>query len=395
MTHEFAILAGESSGDAFGARLASEIWSLDQHARIWGLGGSRMRAAGVEVVQDIHGWATIGIVQSLRVAPRLRFRVYPRLLAQLQSRKPSVVVPVDFGAFNVPVARWCKAHGLKVLYFLPPGSWRKSGPLPTNLAAVTDHIATQFPWSAERLRQAGAKADFVGHPLLDIVNPSTNRDRFMAALGLSADRPVIAMLPGSREGELAHNSPAMADAARLLSSRMPSIQFVVALAGSEPSVMRGLEGVPTSFAELAQETGPDGARRAAIVRSMTHDALAHSDAGIVCSGTATLEAAILGMPMVIIYRGSGLMRVEYAIRRISRIEHVGLPNIIAGQRIVPELIADAATPDAMAASVLRFLEDPEYAAGTRRALREVRASLGDPGACSRTARLAVELADRG
>ncbi|MBM3496842.1 MAG: hypothetical protein FJX72_21350, partial [Armatimonadetes bacterium] len=219
MTLNLAILAGESSGDAFGAALAREILALAPDAEIWGLGGDRMRAAGVEVIADTRDWASIGIIQALAVAPRLRFAVLPRLLAELRRRRPAVVTPIDFGAFNVHVARWCKAEGLSVLYYLPPGSWRRAGKPPVGLAEVTDRIATQFPWSEARLRSVGADAVFVGHPLLDIVKPAAMRDQFMREVGLDSERPYVALLPGSRRAELAHNSGAMADAAHLIRAR--------------------------------------------------------------------------------------------------------------------------------------------------------------------------------
>ncbi len=392
-----AILAGESSGDAFGAMLATELRGQDPACAIWGLGGPRMRHAGVEIIEDIQGWAAIGVVQSLRVAPRLRFRVFPRLLRAIEQRRPSVVVPIDFGAFNVPVCRWCKARGFKVLYFMPPGSWRKAGPLPVGLAAVTDRIATQFPWSAERLKAAGASAEFVGHPLLDIARPRLDRHTFLSSLGLDPERPVAALLPGSRTAELAHNSGAMFDAAVLARTKLPELQIVIALAGGEPGSVPGavLDGVPQPFMGLLKPREPSGMAGAVAVRGWTHDALAHADAAIVCSGTATLEAAILGVPMVIIYRGSGLMRLEYAVRRIGRIEHVGLPNIVAGRRIVRELIAEAATPGAMADGLLRYLLEPETAARVRDDLRAVRELLGQPGACARTARMVLGLSREG
>lgn len=389
MTPNIAILAGESSGDGFGARLAAELHRAVPGLRVWGLGGDRMRRAGVDVIEDIHGWAAIGIVESLRVAPRLRFRVLPKLQRAIGERRPSVVIPIDFGAFNVPVARWCKSRGHRVLYFLPPGSWRRSGPPPYGLAAATDAIATQFPWSEERLRQAGANATFVGHPLLDIVRPTEERDRFIESIGLDPHMPIVALLPGSRRAELTHTSPALADAARMMTARLPGLQFVTALAGSGASSNPGW--TPEPLQALADAVG-HGSPRVAIVRGRTHDALAHADAAVVCSGTATLEAAILGVPMVIIYRGSRLMRIEYALRRVSRIEHIGLPNIIANRRIMPELVADAATPEAIAEHTMRYLLDQEAAVAARRDLEHVRLSLGEPGACRRAADMALQLA---
>ncbi|MBM3493303.1 MAG: hypothetical protein FJX72_03115, partial [Armatimonadetes bacterium] len=209
---------------------------------------------------------------------------------------------------------------------------------------------------------------------------------FMREVGLDSERPYVALLPGSRRAELAHNSGAMADAAHLIRARRPGVQFVSALAAGAES--------PAPLRRLTDERDAAGRSWGAVVVGKTYNALSHASAAIVCSGTATLESAILGVPMVIVYRGSRLMHVEYTLRRIARIEHIGLPNIIAGKRIVPELVADAGTPQAMAEHALRYLENPEQALEVRRELASVREALGEPGASRRTASMVVELARR-
>jgi len=386
-----AILAGEASGDAYGALLALELQRRVPGLCIWGIGGARMRAAGVELLESAEGWAAIGVVESLRIVPRLRFRVLPKLQRSVLNRRPSLVIPIDFGAFNVPVCRWCKRRGRRVLYYLPPGSWRRDGRLPYALAQATDLIATQFAWSVERLRSVGAHAEFVGHPLLDLISSEPAHPGFHAELGFPEGCELIALLPGSRVGELVHNSPAMSDAALIARERRPQLRYVVALAAGAPRrvVDRAMRG-------LLSQRDTDGRAVACVVEGRTRDALKHAAAGLVCSGTATLEAAILGMPMVIVYRGSRLMYLEYALRRLSRIEHIGLPNIIAGRRIVPEFVAREATPQALSGALCGLLEDPATVQATQEALAEVCATLGEPGATARVAELAMAMmGDRG
>lgn len=378
-------MAGETSGDAYGALLARELRRHLPTARIWGLGSTRMAAQGVELLADSRSWAAIGIVQSLRVAPQLALRVLPRLRREIRHRRPALLVAIDFGAFNVPVCRWARQRGIRVLYYLPPGSWRRSGPPPTKLAEATDAVATQFPWSEEGLRLAGANVTFVGHPLLDLIGPQPSRDAFLHSVGLASDAEVIALLPGSRVAELAHNPPAMAEAAIAIHARRPHARFVVALADE------GARHVADAgFARLARVQAAGEPIMRTVV-GQTHAVLAHASAAMVCSGTATLEAAILGTPMVVLYRGSRLMYAEYVLRRISRIQWIALPNIIAGRTIVPEFVAQDATPDNLAAGVLHVLEDRGVADEMRQGLAEVRGFLGEPGATRRTAQLALNM----
>lgn len=382
-----ALLAGEASGDAYGAALARELQRLVPDVKLWGLGGARMRSAGVELLFDCGDWAAIGIVQSLRVFPKLRFRVFPALIRELKSRRPDVVVPVDFGAFNVPVCRICKRIGLRVLYYLPPGSWKREGPPPTNLAQVTDRIATQFSWSRDRLAAAGADVEWVGHPLLDLLAQQDEPPKLPGEFGWSPEAEVVAILPGSRHHEILYNSPALAEAAVLIHRRRPNARFLVALA--QTVNQRQVETLMDPLLSLKDE---EGRPVAAVARGRTHEALAASSVGLICSGTATLEAAILGVPMVILYRGGTLMRIEYVLRGLKRLRWIGLPNIIADRTVVPELIDRDAEAAALTEAALRILTDPEYADAMRRELAEVRSMLGMPGATARTARLVLDLA---
>ncbi len=345
-----------------------------------------MRSASVEILADCRGWAAIGIVESLKVAPGLRFQVYPMLLREIRRRQPSLVIPIDFGAFNVAVCRWCKRQGVRVLYYLPPGSWRKEGPLPTNLASITDAVATQFPWSDERLRTAGARSLFVGHPLLDLIGSQPPREDVLASLGFDPNDELIALLPGSRTAELVHNTPAMAEAALVVHQKRPSCRFVVALSSGSPVAL-----VEQRMRKLLRHRDGMGRPVVRVVQDMTHAVLASATAGLVCSGTATLEAAILQMPMVILYRGSGLMYVEYVLRRIGRLQWIGLPNIIAGRTIVPELVAAEASPENLSTALLEILSDARRRESMLRDLAGVRDSLGSPGATERTAELALSL----
>jgi lipid-A-disaccharide synthase len=438
-----AILAGEVSGDLAGGALARALREMRPDLALWGMGTRRMAEAGVEILRDCAAWGAIGVVEALKVYPELRFKIYPRILREIERRQPAAAVLIDFGAFNVKVARECKKRGIPVLYYFPPGSWKRTGRLNPEIARITDRIATPFPWSAERLATLGANVTFVGHPLLELAHPAMTRAQFADRFGMEPGNSLIGLLPGSRAFEVEHNTPAMLGAARLIHREIPEAQFVFGLASEvarqkveeallvHRTVVAGVEkfaqrtteesDIDRQLAEL-ERSGPrlvtpegvevpanliqqrEDAHRFAermqaqfglppviLTEGLTYDVMAHSDVLLVCSGTATLEAAILGTPMVIFYRGSKLMEMEAKLRRV-RPEHIGMPNIIAGERIVPELLQHDATPEALAENALRFLREPDTRARVKAELEKVRAALGEPGASARTARIALELA---
>jgi lipid-A-disaccharide synthase len=443
-TPNIAIISGEMSGDVSGGALARELLRLRPDLRLWGIGSRQMAAAGVELLYDSAQWSAISIVETLKLYPKLRWSAFPAVVREALKRRPAAVVLIDFGAFNVKVASKLKPRGIPVLYYFPPGSWRKQGKVNPQIARVTDRIATPFPWSEERLRSVGARATFVGHPLLEIVKPTLSRVEFADRFGMDPAAPIVGLLPGSRSFEVEHNTPAMLRAAQIIREKMADAQFVFGLASpaararvesvlkewftrqqdaaaqaaeSDKLVERGRsaleetlglgkrgarlvtpEGVLVSADALRTRSadGDDARWKADIppvvlTEGMTYDVMAHSDALIVCSGTATLEAALLGTPMVILYRGSQLMELEARLLKI-RPEHIGMPNIIAGRRIVPEFIQDEASPEALAEHTLRFIGDPAARGEVKASLQAVRDSLGKPGASERTARMTLELA---
>jgi lipid-A-disaccharide synthase len=451
-----AIFSGEVSGDLIGGALATAIRRLEPEARLWGLGSGAMRAAGVDLLADSAAWGAIGIVEAAGKVPGLLCEVYPRVKRALRTERPDVVVPIDFGAFNVRVARYSKQLGLKVCYYFPPGAWRRAGKQGANLAAITDLVATPFPWSETRLRGLGVNAVNVGHPLLERVRATMTREAFAAQFGMDAARPILGLLPGSRRQEVAHLMPTLLDAARLIYQEVPGAQFVVGvapsissemmaaylrghtelrerlaevwhefaseaearvllpvaekardLAGESRSVLVTPEGVTLSPEALREERERQQRARqnrrreeklpppTVLAKGLTYDVMAHSDLLLTCSGTATLEAAIFATPMIILYRGSKLMEVEYRLRGLKqKIAHIGLPNILADRRIVPELIQWEATPEAIAGAALPILNDFVVRKQMKADLAEVRAALGTPGASERAARLVLDLAKK-
>lgn len=376
-SYTIACVAGEASGDASCAALVQALRKLRTNVRLWGVGGPRMAQAGVELILDSSHWGAVGMVEALRVAPAL-FVAQQNLKRRLRQQLPDLLLLVDFGAFNVPLAKWAKSHGMKVFYYFPPGSWRRCLPQRNDLPDCTDCIVTPFPWSAELLKQSGANAHFVGHPLLDRVHPTMTAEQFCQQLGLDEAQLRIGLLPGSRRQEVDALLPVMRRAAEIFTVRYPQAQFVLGLA---PTVSE--EGVQRAFHGLAA--------RWRTASGMTYDVMAHCHLLWCCSGTATLEASILGTPMIILYRGSGLLNLEYRLRRRwLKLTFIGMPNLVAQRSICPELIQEAATPQNIVAHSLALLPGTEGYQQQRQALAQVKSMLGEPGATSRAARLLLQ-----
>jgi lipid-A-disaccharide synthase len=447
-----AVVAGEASGDRQAASLLAELnhqLGPDQAITSWGIGGSELRKSGCNIVMDSSNWGTIGIVESSRQLFSLLFAMakFKRLFLQ---RRPELLLLVDFGAFNIPLAAWAKktAPGCVVCYYFPPSSWRRKMSIKKlqKLSKVSDIIFTPFPWSCELLKLSGGNSHFVGHPLLDTVKSTLIGDEFDKQYGLDANKNIVALLPGSRKHEIHHILPVMLGAASEIARRTPGVQFLIARADNIPRQL--IEDVlkqtleqdrSADFLHFAQQAGellksatsvlkpsnrdrvpllatPEGlviksdesdyakpwtehkvssrdqSAPVAIVDRETINTIARADLVIAASGTVTLEAAILGTPQIIVYRGSTFMNIEYKLRQKAlNITYIGLPNILAGEQICPEFVQEDATVKNVSEMALDYLLQPEKLLEMRSTLRTVIAThLGEPGATARTATTLLE-----
>ncbi len=370
-----AFFAGESSGDIQGARLLEEMRARRPGIEAWGIGGAAMARAGVELLYDSGRWGAIGLVEGIRVGVRILPALY-RCKRALAARRPDLVVLIDFGAFNKHLARHARRLGLRSLWYFPPGSWKRRARVSEELRRV-DRVVTPFPWSAELLRAAGMDAHFVGHPLLDTTLPRLERAAVRAQHGLDPKAPLVAWFPGSRLAELDHIWPPMAEAARRLTAAHPEVQHAV--------------GVAASLAGRAEVFRNAGLPRL-VTTGDVHELLNACDYVVTKSGTISLETAIFQRPMVIVYRVSRLTMLEVRLLFGNRPPWVGLPNILAEEGICPELLAEAATGQAMADQVSEWIRNPESATPQRQALARLREQLGKPGGAGRAAELALDLA---
>ena len=372
------ISCGEPSGDLYAGALATEIRRLDAGAHVFGFGGERLRAAGADLVGDYPGLTVTGLVEALRVLPR-SLDMYRRLVRAARERRPDVLVVIDFPDFNFRLAGTINRLGIPVVYYVPPQLWAWRRGRVRTIRRLVQRVLVIFPFEERIYREAGVRVDFVGHPLLDLARAEEPREPFLSRLGLRPELSTVALLPGSRPNELARIVPVLAKAAALVSARLGDAQFVVARA---PNLDQGL------FSPFDIASGFP----LAIVESKADDVLAAADVAITASGTATVQAAIHLCPMVVVYR---LAPLTYHLgRRFVHVDTFGMVNLVAGRKIVPELIQDDFTPEAVAGEVMGLLTDRQRAETTRAELSRVVSRLGAPGASSRAAEIVLRIARR-
>ena len=376
MSLRLLISCGEPSGDLYAGALTRELCALDPGARISGLGGPQFAAAGGTLLDDYRGLAVTGLTEALAKVPR-SYATIRRLARVARTERPDALVVIDFPDFNFPLARRVKRLGIPVLYYISPQIWAWRAARMKTIREIADRVLVIFPFEESIYRDAGVPVEFVGHPLIDLATPSAPREAFLPAHGLSPAAPTIAILPGSRPNEVARILPDLAAAADLVRAHVPAAQFLIARA-------------PNLDDRLF-----DAARRRAhtpitIVEGDADAILASADVALTASGTATVQSALHDTPMVIVYRLSPL---TYRIgRRLVKVDTVGMVNLIAGETIVPELIQDQFTPEAVAREAVSMLTDSARVTRIREGLARVRALLGGPGASRRAAEAILKVA---
>lgn len=365
--------AGEPSGDLHAARLARALSERFPGVRMLGLGGSRLAAEGVELLADVSELAVMGFVEVVHRLPYF-YRLRRRVFDALEREQVDLVIPVDYPGFNLRLARRARERGIPVLYFIAPQVWAWHASRARALARDARAVAVVLPFEEEFLRRAGADARFVGHPLVDAPSPDRPRECWAADWGLDPGRPLLALFPGSREQEVQRHLELFSAAAERVRRERPAVQVVV---GAAPDLDRRV---------YAGAAWP-------LVDSAT-GLLRHATAALVKSGTTTLEAALAGTPMVVAYRMSPL---SYRIaRRVVRVPHIALANLVMGERVVPEFVQDEATPAALATALLPLLDERSPARQAMlAAFARARAALGGGGAVERVADIAAEILESG
>lgn len=368
--------AGEASGDLHGASIACALRAQCPGVRLFGMGGQAMREAGVEVLFDLGDYGVMGFAEVVKNLPRL-FALRDKLAQKAAEERPDVFVTIDYPDFNLRLAKKIKALGIPVFSYIPPSAWAWRKGRAKEVAALADAVAAIFPFELPVYEAAGANIRFVGHPLADLARPSMEPEAARAYFGADPARPVVLLLPGSRAQEIEKLLPVMLEGALRMREKRADLQFYLPVASTISR--ETLQGVLARYDIEVRLT-----------EAHTYDLMGIADAAVAASGTVTLEAALLGLPCVVVYRMAAL--TYWIGKLLVRIPHFSLPNIIAGRAVLPELLQASVTPQRIAEEALRLLPETPEGKAVRAALGEVRQRLGEGGAADRTAALILETA---
>ena len=365
------IVSGEASGDMYAARVITEMHDLDPSLYFFGMGGDNMRAVGTHILVDAKDLAVVGIVEVLSKF-NVIYSALKKVKTILKKSPPDLVILIDYPGFNLRIAKMAKQAGVQVLYYISPQIWAWRKNRIHTIKKYVDWMAVILPFEAKIYEQAQIPVTFVGHPIVEQLSHQIGDN-----VKKTKDPKTICLMPGSRSGEIKHLLPIILESAKLLKKFYPSLQFLLPLA---PTIL---------LSEIAPYLSRFPELNIQLIQNQTYDAIQNSHAVITASGTATLEIALLGLPMVIIYKLSPLS--YFILKRLAKINAIGLCNIIAEKCIVPELIQNDANPEKITAEIKRFLEDSEYRHQTEKNLAEMKIKLGDPGASKKVAGLAMNL----
>ncbi len=371
-TRNIVIIAGETSGDAHGAHLVRAMKKRDESLFFVGIGGERLKAEGVDIIMDAAELSVVGITEVFSKISKV-LQGIGEVKRIMRERRPELIILIDFPDFNLLMARYAKKRNIPVLYYISPQIWAwRSGRI-KQIKKYVDRMAVILPFEAAYYRNQGVSVNFVGHPLLDYYEDSGEN-----AQKQPGSPPVIGILPGSRRSEIEKNLPVMLAAVSLLQRRFPEMQFLISLA---PSIDRQwVQSFITPYT---------GTCRIELVAQGVAKIFEKADLIVAASGTVTLEIAMHGIPMVIVYR---ISPVSFMLgRALINVSHIGLVNLIAGEPVAPELIQEQANPKRIAAAVSQMIENPEETERIREKLRSVRARLGQPGASEKTADIAMSM----
>jgi lipid-A-disaccharide synthase len=369
------ISAGEASGDLHAAAITREILALDPSAQVFGMGGEALRRAGGEVVFDFKQYSIMGIVEIIKALPKF-FALRDSFRKVMEERHPDCFVTVDYPEFNMRAAKVAKSLNIPIVSYIPPSAWAWRKGRATMVAHLVTKVACIYPFAYDVYKAAGANVEFVGNPLVDIVHPHLPLEVAKAKAGKQEGHPLVLLLPGSRVKEITNVLPVMLQALPLIKAQLPNADFV-------------LQKAPTIDKELLDSVLKTSSLPVRCVEGDNYDIMSACDVAIATSGTVTLEAAMCGLPSVICYKANDLT-VAIA-KKLVQVEFIGLPNLIAGREILPELIQEKMTSGNIAREALNFLA-PEKHVLIKQELQAVVKKLGEPGATKRVAQLILKVA---
>jgi lipid-A-disaccharide synthase len=369
------LVAGEVSGDLHGAHLVEAIHRIDPEVQFFGVGGEGLERKGMKLLYHAHSLSVVGITEALlKLRPILK--AFQGLKESLDHEKPDLLILIDFPDFNLRLAKIAHRRGIPILYYISPQVWAWRRKRIKLIARLVKKMVVLFPFEVPLYEAAGVDVEWVGHPLLDIVKPTLPQEVAFQQFGLDPKRRTIGLLPGSRKHEVEKLLPPLLASAHLLQKEIPRLQFIIPLA---PGISRATLSPWTGNISIPLK----------VVEGWTYDVMNLSELLITASGTATLEGAILGKPMVIVYKVS--LPSYWIGKRLVRVDHIGLVNLVAGREIVPELIQKDVNPQRIAEEALRILKDPILRQRITESMAAVRQNLGEPGAAQRAARIVCSM----
>lgn len=366
--------AGEASGDLHGANLAEALKAVDSQVELIGMGGEQMRKAGVRIVYDIKNLGVIGIGEIIKKIPFF-YKLRAFLVNTMKEEKPDALVCIDYPGFNMKLIEKAKEAGIPVIYYILPTIWAWHKSRGNVIAEYTDLAVSLFPFEAEMYKKMGTNVVYGGHPLLDTVKPSMSKDEAYSFFGLQQGKKTVLFMPGSRVQEVQSLYGKMLAAGKLLQDKVEGLQFMVPKAS-------------TIDRHMLEEAAREANLEVHIGEERVYDMMNIADAAICASGTATLETALMGVPTLLVYRVNAL--TYWLSKILVHLDSIGLPNIISGHRIMPELWQDEVTPENIEAAVLPWLVDAAAAEEARHLMAGVRCQMGEAGAVRRTAEIISE-----
>jgi lipid-A-disaccharide synthase len=369
------LVAGEASGDLHGAHLMEAIHQIDPEVQFFGLGGEGLKRRGMKLLYPADSLSVVGLTEVF-IKLRSILEAFRQLKKSLDQERPDLVILIDFPDFNLRLAKTVHRRGIPILYYISPQIWAWRPKRIKLIARLVKKMIVLFPFEVPLYEAAGVDVKWEGHPLLDIVRPILPKEFAFQQFGLNPNRRTISLLPGSRIHEIERLLPPLLASAQLLQKEIPDLQFIIPLApGITKTILSPwIKRVPVSTK---------------VVEGWTYDVMNLSELLITASGTATLEGAILGKPMIIIYRVS--FPSYWIGKRVIRVDHIGLVNLVAGREIVPELIQKDVNPRRIVEEALRILRNPVFRQQMIESMAEVRKNLGDPGAAQRAAGIVMSL----
>ena len=365
------IVAGEVSGDIQGGKLVKAIKELSPDMKIAGIGGENMRASGMELLRNVSEMSFLGFTEIIKHLPFIR-KVMNELIKWIEIERPKIVVLIDYPGFNLKLAEKAKKLGCKIIYYISPQIWAWGKGRIKKIARLVDQMIVVFPFEEELYQNAGVAVEFVGHPILENLEVNLSKEDFYSENDLNLNEKMIGLLPGSRSQEVENHYKPMIDAVEKLKSEYPNMQSITAKSPVVDKIV---------YTEIAGNNNQK-------YTDKTHDVMSHSDLLFVASGTATLESACLGTPLIVVYRVSPL---SWLIgKMLVNIDFIGLVNIVAGRRIAPELLQSELTPSRLALEASNILKDEKSYAETSSELLKVKKMHGEPGASKKAAELIIK-----